>query len=121
LIKNSGLMGYGINNSTKKLTECYNQKVGSMSVLSIEKYNSHNQFLETTIGMGIVGGLILLSIYSIIIITGIKRMDYMILFYFIIVFSFGITESFLVRQWGLAFFSFFTPFLLNRQLNSKNH
>lgn len=124
LIESTGVFGHGINNTTALLTNCYNNKVGDESIPSLKEYNAHNQFLQTAVSLGFLGTVILLLIYAYILIVGFRHKDYLVLFYFIIILIFGITESFLIRQWGLIFFVFFTPFLLNRystaSLNPSN-
>ena len=119
LIYDSGLVGLGINNTTDFLNECYRGKVGANSVQTVEHYNSHNQFFETTLGMGFLGLILLLLIYYKVLIVGLKQKNYLIISYFVIILFFGATESFLIRQWGLIFFSFFTPYLIERHPKDK--
>lgn len=71
------------------------------------EHNAHNQYLETLLRHGIFGLLIYLSIIYILSYNALKSKE--ILFWsFIIIFGIAsITESYLVRQIGLAFFTFF--------------
>ncbi|MBM1105261.1 O-antigen ligase family protein [Aurantibacter crassamenti] len=110
-IKGAGFFGYGIDKSTMILTDCYKSKLSVNSIQYTNEYNSHNQFLQTIMNFGILGLLLLLSIYGGLLYVGIKNKDSLLIFYFIILLIFGMTESFLIRQWGLVFFAFFTPFL----------
>ncbi|WP_299212995.1 O-antigen ligase family protein [uncultured Aquimarina sp.] len=115
-IKNTGFWGHGINNSRSLLRDCYKDIAGENSVPYLEKYNSHNLFLQTTMDLGFVGLGILLLIYFYVLYVGITHRDYLTISYFIVIFIFGLTESFLNRQWGIIFFALFTPFLLNRKI-----
>ena len=118
-VNNAGFFGNGPNNTELLLTDCYEIKVGKNAVQVVEAYNAHNQFLQTTIDLGYLGVLILLLIYARMLYVGIKKKDILLLFFFIIMFLFGMTESFMIRQWGIVFFVFFTPFLLNQWQEKK--
>ncbi len=113
-IKKGGLLGYGPNNSEEVLTSCYQEKAGEDSIPFQEGFNAHNQFLQTTLDLGLIGLALLLMIYGSVLYLGIKKKDPLLIFYFIILVMFGMTESFLIRQWGFVFFAFFTPYLLSR-------
>lgn len=116
-IKNAVFIGSGTNNTSQLLTDCYEKKIGNEAVQVVEAYNAHNQFLQTALDLGYVGLLVLLLIYARMLYVSIKKKDMLLLFFFIIMSLFGMTESFLIRQWGIVFFVFFTPYLMNRWKN----
>ncbi|MDT7828934.1 O-antigen ligase family protein [Pricia sp. S334] len=117
-IKTAGFFGTGINNSSRLLTDCYEKEIGGDAVQVVEAYNAHNQFLQTTLDLGYLGLLILLLIYARILYIGIRKKDTLLLFFFTIMLLFGMTESFMIRQWGSVFFVFFTSYLLHRWRNT---
>ena len=83
-----------------------------------KKLNAHNQYFETTIGLGIQGTIILLFILIFSLAIAIKRKNYL-LYLFIILMSINfLTESMLNRQNGVVFFTFFLTLLIAIQ-NSK--
>ncbi|MFS4455316.1 O-antigen ligase family protein [Maribacter sp. 2304DJ31-5] len=113
-ITNGGFFGHGTNNTKALLKVCYEQKIGADTIQVSKGYNAHNQFLQTALGHGYLGLMVLLAIYGHILFVCIRQRDFLLLLYFVIILIFGMTESFMVRQWGIAFFTFFTPFLLSR-------
>ncbi|MRI01072.1 hypothetical protein GH721_11075 [Kriegella sp. EG-1] len=119
-IKSAGFFGFGVDKSTMLLKDCYKSELSANSIQFINEYNSHNQFLQTIMNLGIIGFLLLISIYGCILYVGIKNKDPLLIFYFIILLIFGMTESFLIRQWGLVFFSFFTSYLFLKHTLKTN-
>jgi O-antigen ligase len=88
----------------------------------IYEYNSHNQYLETTIRVGLVGLAVLLLCLFLLFKYSLKSNDFIFLS-FIMIFAIScLTESLLLRQKGVLFFSFFAPFLLStlRKNSDKN-
>tara|TARA_B100000683_G_C12501240_1_gene557747 strand:- start:805 stop:2070 length:1266 start_codon:yes stop_codon:yes gene_type:complete len=61
-IENSNYMGYGLGDGKQKLQDQL-AKNGEEFVL-YKNYNSHNQFLETTLSIGLIGLILLLLIIS---------------------------------------------------------
>lgn len=70
-------------------------------------YNSHNQFIETTLVSGFVGlGILLMMLFSLF--NRFVKKGYLpVICFFIILLTIMMTESILVRQQGIVFFSFF--------------
>lgn len=113
-IKNVGLFGNGVMHTKDILNTCYKTKLGEKAVQIDEEYNAHNQFLQITLENGYLGLFIFILIYCHILFVAILKRDSLLFSYFLIMIIFGMTESFMVRQWGFIFFTFFTPYLLNR-------
>jgi O-antigen ligase len=112
VIKNNLLLGVGPGNEKDHLTEYYKSK---NAILNAElKLDSHQQFFQTTMAAGILGGLLLLFLFVYIFHQGIKSKDYYILGFGIIFFCFALTESMLERQLGIVPFTFFILFLFQR-------
>ncbi len=105
---NAWLQGTGIGSRQEILNRYYkkynvytgNPRLGDRGYLG---YNFHNQFVETTVGTGIPGLIILLSI----VIYGIlcmRRKLFFPLFVYIVTLLFFMTESVLERQAGIMMF-----------------
>ena len=77
-----------------------------------KKYNSHNQFIESTMIGGVFGLSILLLILFKFLILYEKTNKPILLCFFTILFVVMMTESILIRQHGIVFLCFFYVFLL---------
>lgn len=82
------------------------------------RYNSHNQFIEITIIGGVLGLVILLLMLFKLLLLFKNKNDITVLCFFTLLIVIMMTESILVRQHGIVFFSFFYVFL-NTNLNEK--
>jgi O-antigen ligase len=105
IIKEKPVLGFTPGDANDRLYESYKQKglTGAM-----EKHlNAHNQYLQTTIGLGVVGGIILLILTLGLVIAGaLKRNSLLVLFGLLTVLNFAV-ESMLQTQAGTLFFVFF--------------
>jgi O-antigen ligase len=109
LIKDNFLFGVGIgdgNDVLKKYYEKYNFQHGID-----RKFNSHNQFLTTSIYLGIFGFIILTIIFIELFYTAIKAKNKLLFLFSLITCCFFITESVLERQIGIVYFVFFALLL----------
>lgn len=105
LISKNPVFGYGTGDVKDILIKKYNEK--NLSFLVEKKLNSHNQFLQTTIALGLIGFLVFISTLIFPAFYTTKRNEKLYLF-FILLFSISIlTESMLERQAGVVFYSFF--------------
>ena len=109
-------MGYGISASQKKLI----QKYQAYNIYpGFYNYNFHNQYIQILAELGILGFLLLISIFFLGIINSIKYKNLLfIVFNFLILFL-CITESYLWRQRGMVFF--ITVFLLLYKASSNSY
>jgi O-antigen ligase len=106
--ENAWLTGTGIDKRQETLDGYYtrygiytgNPDLGDTGYLG---YNFHNQFLETMVGSGIPGLVLLLAIIPGILFRK-KRAFFLPFSFYIITFIFFMTESVLERQAGLVFF-----------------
>ena len=105
LIKNNFLLGTGVGDANDELYKKYQSN--GIDVAFDEKLNAHNQFLQTFIGIGLFG-FILLCIISIgqIFIAYNKKNILMFVFFIIISLNFFV-ESMLQTSAGVLFFVFF--------------
>jgi O-antigen ligase len=105
VIKSNFWVGVGAGDVIDELEQKY--ITNNYQVLAKKKLNCHNQFLESFVEMGLLGGFIFLILNVVAIIQSIKNKNQLQL-YFIIGFSIiALTESFLNHQAGVVFFALF--------------
>ncbi len=113
LIENNMLFGTTAGDANDKLVEAY-EREGLAGALR-KKLNAHNQFLQTFIGTGLIGFILLLLMTFGSLIYGFIKKNYLLaLFSTLIIFNF-LVESMLQAQAGFIFFVFF--FCLLTQYN----
>lgn len=84
-------------------------------------YNAHNQFIQTLMALGIVGGLLLVSSLVVPVYLSIVHRNYLyLIFLFIVVFNLFF-ECMLERQAGIAFYAFFNILLLRLDRLNSSH
>lgn len=112
LIKSQPITGVGIGDTQDELQRYYlDHRYTSLTYWANTRFNAHNQFLETTITLGVGGGLLFLCSIFFSIRYGWKEKRFLYLT-FVILFSFScLTESLLERQNGIVFYAFFNSFL----------
>lgn len=110
LLKKNIFIGYGVGNVQLKLNECY--KENNLSLM-VDKYNSHNQYLDLLLKTGILGLFIFLLFLIYNVFKAIKfknNLVLLILLFYSIVF---LTENILLRQSGVILFYFLILFFNN--------
>src|SRR5437016_6103802 len=108
LIKSEPILEVGTGDVEDELQKCYtSNQYTSLTYWTDTRFNAHNQFLETAIGLGIPGLILLLSCFIIALYQAYmyKNIMYVI---FIVLFAVScLTESMLERQNGVVFYAFF--------------
>ena len=84
-----------------------------------KKLNSHNQFLQTFIGTGIIGFLLLLMMTLYCVVYSFIKKNYILALFGILISLNFMVESMLQTQAGFTFFTFFLCLLLNHNFNKK--
>ena len=102
--------GYGPGDAKDILVSKYKED-GITGALK-EKLNAHNQYLETTIGLGIFGLVLLLFILFYPLIIAIKKHNYLLYLFLLTVIVNFLSESMFNRQNGVVFFAFFIVLLV---------
>lgn len=105
LIKERPLLGYGLQGSEDALVEKYREKNFQPGIP--EKYNSHNQFLETTLRSGAIGLLLLLLLTAIAFFTALRKramLQGIMVLHFVLA---SMVETTLEYQQELVFYLFF--------------
>ncbi len=109
IIQSHPILGVGTGDHVKKLLTVY-EKNNLTNALQ-HKYNLHNGFLEATVQLGLVGGLLLVTSLFFPLFMSLKHNNYLYaLFLFTLIVSL-VTESMLDRQKGIFFYAFFNAFL----------
>ncbi|MCC6369687.1 MAG: O-antigen ligase family protein [Bacteroidia bacterium] len=108
IIKNNLWMGVGVGDANNKLYQAY-QKNGLTGAYE-HKLNAHNQYLQTGVGIGLIGLIILFMLTFWQLIKAIKRRNFIaVIFALLIVLNFFV-ESMLQTAAGVLFFTFFYCF-----------
>lgn len=81
-----------------------------------EKFNAHNQFIETTLAIGLVGLMVLLAIFFYAFYTAYKYKLWHVAAVTAYIFLCFLSESYLERQWGVVFIGFMMPALLECEI-----
>ncbi len=111
LIKEAPIFGYGIGDTNDVLTEKY-KELNYISNYQ-NKYNAHNQFLQTFLQTGIIGFAVLANIFMLLAIRMNRSRNEVAVF--VILFISLFFESMLVRFNGIVFFSIIIPLLLKKR------
>ncbi|MFD1551228.1 O-antigen ligase family protein [Putridiphycobacter roseus] len=105
LIQEKPIIGYGTGDVKSVLRDQYLVD-GNLSAYD-KQLNAHNQFLQTTIALGLLGLLLFLSIFIFGIGMGLKMHNYYLFSFLIISIVFMLPESILENQAGTIFFGLF--------------
>ena len=117
LIKDSPFIGYGTGDVKDVLM--YRYKMNNIQLAYQKKYNAHNQFLQTSISVGLIGLIIfLLALYGALY-NGFKTKNYYSLGFVIVSILFMIPESVLENQAGTIFFGLFFSLLSQKSLSTS--
>ncbi len=109
IIKNNMLLGVGSGDVTDELIVYY-KKNNNLYALA-QRLNAHNQFIETFLGVGFAGIILLLSMLLWSFYQGFHKKHYLLIFFLVIVCVNFVFESMLNTQAGVIFFAFFFNFL----------
>jgi O-antigen ligase len=108
LIRNNFVFGTGVGDANASLYAAY-EKNGLTGALE-HKLNAHNQFLQTFIGMGVIGFLSLCILTFGMIVKGVKQRKFFLFIFSLLIILNFLVESMLQRSDGTLFFTFFLCF-----------
>lgn len=113
LIQKKILFGYGTGNVKDVMLEKYQQSgiIGAAA----HRLNAHNQFLQTTIALGIPGAIVLLLCTFVPFIDSIQRKNFFLFSFLLLIIINFLVESMLEVQSGVIFYSFFYSFLTAKE------
>lgn len=108
------LTGVGSGDVKDELLRTY--KINGIEYAFNEKLNAHNQYLQTLVGIGIIGLSVLLFILGYAFFLAYRNRD-LLLFLFIMIVSVNFMfEAVLERVFGVIFFTFFLLFLTSNEV-----
>lgn len=117
VISENWVMGVGLDNIQNELNECYDSY--NNTELSTSFYNSHNQYFDLMLGLGILG-LISFLMIQIFPFNNPKALTFSLLLFFKVFMAICfLTENILNRQHGVVFFVFFNCILISNYLWQK--
>jgi O-antigen ligase len=111
VIKHNFILGVGSGDASHELRKEYVHE--GYSEAYYNNLNAHNQYLETFLGTGLIGFLILFSVLVFIIYKSIRKRNLSFIMFILTIMIFFLFESTLNRIAGVTFFSLFTFLLLN--------
>lgn len=111
------LFGTGTGDSKEELLKKYLER--GMTTEHQNELNSHNQFLNTAIALGVVGLVILLLSLLFPLYLSLTNKNYIITAFLIIVSFNMLFESMLERQTGVVFYAFFNTLLCSTFVHNK--
>lgn len=118
IISENIFIGVGTGDVKDALVEKYTAK--NMIVAREKKLNSHNQFQETFIGLGLPGFICLMILILFPLIKGIKEGNVLNISFSIIILVNFLFESMLNTQSGVIFFSFFNSLFCFNESSKRN-
>ncbi|HIF14801.1 MAG TPA: O-antigen ligase family protein [Bacteroidetes bacterium] len=117
IISNNYLLGVGSGDVKKHLISGYKEHGYRYAIK--KSLNSHNQYLETFIGQGIFGFILLIYLFIIAYFKAHKNKDFVLSFFILITSINFLFESMLNTMAGVIFFSLFYFLLMN--YSDNNH
>jgi O-antigen ligase len=117
LVKDQPLLGYTPGDTNDQLYTSY-EKNGLSGALN-KKLNAHNQFLQTAIGLGLLGLFLLGAMLIQSIWFGIKTKNELQLFFGLLIIMNFFVESMLQTSAGTLFFVFFYSLLQQTAINNS--
>ena len=104
------IIGVGTGDIKDRLIEQYG-KMGYTGLVR-ERFNPHNQFIQTAVALGIMGLLPFLLWMFIPLVLAIRRRDLLLILFLFLFFMNALTESLIERQAGVVFTVFFLSVLV---------
>ena len=117
VIKENPFLGTGTGDIQVELVKIYKERNYERALK--DNFNPHNQYLQTTAALGLIGGILLLLYLMAPFWFAFQEKDYLYLLFLSLVMMSFLTESILQTQRGTLFFGFFHTFLAMRLLEKK--
>jgi O-antigen ligase len=98
------ILGTGLGDQQSALNACY----ASYNFITLNDYNTHNQYLQFLLGAGILGLVAFLFLLAYAAVHAWKQKKELYFYFLFVVAMCCLTESILERQHGIMFFAFFS-------------
>jgi len=118
LISQKPVLGYGIGDSKEALTKKYREN--NLEFLLDKHFNAHNQYIQSTLDSGIIGGLILLSILFIPMYISFRKKEWLYAIFIGIMAINFFSEAMLETQSGVIFYAFFNTLFFAVLMQQKS-
>ena len=118
IIKNNLVFGVGTGGIQNELNMEYT-RLGNTDLIEAGNLNSHNQYLEVIAEHGLIGLILLLSVFVLMLLIAISERNILLLMFIIIVTFSLIFETMFNRLAGVSFFSLFSFLLLNYKVKKE--
>lgn len=119
VIQNNFILGTGTGDGQDELVKIYRERNYERELR--DNFNPHNQYLQTSVTLGIIGGLLLFAYLFVPFWLAFRQQEYLYLFFLSLIILSFLTESVLQTQRGTLFVGFFhTLFALGFSIK-KNH
>ena len=112
-IKENFFSGVGTGDAQDYLQQCYKERNFWGQVF---EFNSHNQFLQTGLTVGVFGIFLLFYLLFVPLISAWKKKEFLIFVFLAIIILSSLTESIFERQQGILFFCFFYSVLMRKKI-----
>jgi O-antigen ligase len=109
IIRQNFFTGTGVGDANAALYKAYEEQ-GLTGAFEL-KLNAHNQYLQTFLGMGILGFLLLLQMTLGDLVRALFRRQFLLFIFSLLIVMNLMVESMLQRSAGVLFFCFFYCFL----------
>jgi O-antigen ligase len=116
VIKENPLVGVGTGDVQDKLQDSYRAN-NFLFAADYNRYNAHNQFIETQLAIGMFGLINLLLIFILPFLISVRKHKYLYAAFLIFLAINCTTESVLIRQKGAIFFGLFNSIMAFQYLD----
>jgi len=117
LIKQQPIIGYGTGDVKDILIKNYT--LSNHHYLAEKQFNAHNQFLQTTVALGLIGGILLIGMLLVPLYISIKHKKILYLAFLLLILINFSTEAMLERQVGVIFYTVFNMLFFNIYFTSS--
>lgn len=118
VIRENPVLGVGTGDVRDELQNEY--KRGNIPFIFEKKLNSHNQYFQTGVAIGITGLIILILSLAVPFYLAVKNRSWIYVFFLLLMIINFLFESMLERQAGVVFYAFFNALLYSWNLLLKN-
>jgi len=118
VIKDNPVLGVGTGDVKKELRKVYKKK--NIESAYEDHLNAHNQYIQTSVALGIIGLLVLLLFFILPFIYAYKKNNPLYIIFLALIGFHFLFESMLERQAGVVFYAFFNSLLFYFTIGKKD-